>query len=126
MFSTLSQERTYIVSEVTLIRYRIKDGKRERVDEWMDTVDSRREEAIETLQDEGVYSESAFLESRGNSDYLIFYMEADDIAAAHETARNSSHDIDQEFAQFLDDVIADDQPEIDTEPVYHLRNPERP
>jgi len=37
-------------------------------------------------------------------------MKADDLEAAHETAKQSSHDIDREFQQFLSEIVDKDQP----------------
>jgi hypothetical protein len=56
--------------DVQLIRYRLRPGKRDRLYEWMEEVESRRDEAIETLQDESVFSEAAFFESREDGEYV--------------------------------------------------------
>ena len=113
------------MSEVQLIRYRLKDGETERMYEWMDKINSRREEAIETLQNENVLSEAAFLESRADGDYVSFYMEAEDLEAATEAFEESTHSIDQEFKELLSEVVAQEQPEEDIELLYHLANPNR-
>ena len=113
------------MSEFTLIRYRLKPGKKEVVYEWTETVQSRREEAVQTLKDEAVYSEAAFLESRQDGDYICFFMEADDLETAQKAAEQSSRDIDQEFQQLLTEIIAEEQPTEQIDPLYLLKNPNR-
>jgi len=114
------------MSEIQLRRYRLKAGKRERLYEWVEEVTSRRDEAVETLQAENVYSETAFLESRADGDYVCFYMEAEDVEAAAEAFEASTHDLDQQFKQLLNDVVAENQPDEAIEPLYHVANPDRP
>jgi hypothetical protein len=112
--------------EVQLLRYRLKEGKRDQLYEWMEEVNSRRDEALDTLQAEGVYSEAAFLESRDDGEYLTFYLEAEDLEGAAEAFETSTHDLDQQFEQLLSDVAAPEHPDEDIEPLYHLVNPDRP
>lgn len=113
------------VTEAQLIRYRLEPGGEERLREWAEDVKSRRDEAVQTLRDEGTLTETAFLESRPDGDYVSFYMEAEDLVAAHEAFEESDHDIDEEFARVLAEVTADDQPDAEIETLYHLTNPER-
>lgn len=112
--------------EVQLLRYRLKDGKRERLYEWMEEVTSRRDEAVHTLQDENVYSEAAFLESRADGDYVCFYMETEDLEGAAEAFEASTHDLNQQFKRLLSEVVAQEQPDEDIKPLYHVTNPNRP
>lgn len=113
------------VTEAQLVWYRLESGGEERLREWAEEVQSRRDEAVQTLRDEGTLTETAFLESRSDGDYVSFYMEAEDLAAAHEAFEESDHDIDEEFAQVLAEVTADDQPDAEVETLYHLTNPAR-
>jgi Family of unknown function (DUF6176) len=113
------------MAETTLFRYRLKPGRVERLHEWVEKVNSRRSEAIETLQDESVFSETAFLNSTEDADYDIFYMEAEDLETAHEVFESSQHDLEQELKQLLEGIVAEDQPEESIEPLYHLTNPNR-
>ncbi len=50
-------------------------------------------------------------------------MEADDLEAAQKAAEQSSHDIDQEFQQLLTEIIAEEQPTEQIDPLYLLKNP---
>jgi hypothetical protein len=114
------------MSEVQLLRYRLKEGKRDRLYEWMEEVNSRRDEALDTLHAEDVYSEAVFLESRADGEYVTFYMEAKDLEAAADAFEASTHDLDQQFKRLLNEVAAREQPDEDIEPLYHLMNPDRP
>lgn len=114
------------MADVQLIRYRLEPGKKDRLYEWTKEVESRRDEAVETLRDENVFSEAAFFESREDGDYVSFYVEAEDIETATRAFENSSHDIDREFKNLLREVVAEDQPDERIELLYHLANPERP
>jgi len=113
------------VPEAQLVRYRLEPGGEERLQEWAEEVESRRDEAVETLQAEGMLTETAFLESRPDGHYVSFYMEAEDLAAAHEEFEEADHDIDEAFVQVLAEITADDQPDTEIESLYHLTNPER-
>lgn len=113
------------MSEATLIRYRLKPGMRDRVDEWVETIAERRGEAIETLKDESVFTETVFFESRADGDYLRIYIEAADLAAALAAFETSDHEIDREFRGLLAEIVDDDQPAEEIETLYHLVNPDR-
>lgn len=114
------------MSEVVLTKNRIEPGKTEQLREWMAEIQSRRDEAVKTLQYEGMYSEAAFLEQTADGDYLLYYMEAEDIDSVFEAFESSPYKIDQEHKKIMDDVLADDQPEGNIELLYHLLNRERP
>lgn len=114
------------MSDVVLVAQRIEPGETERLREWLAELRSRRDEAIETLEDEGVYAETAFIESRADGDYLLTYMEAADLERALEAYESSSHEIDREHRAVLDEVLADEEPERVVEPAYHLATPDRP
>lgn len=118
--------RTDSMPEVILTKNRIKPGKTERLREWMAEIQTRREEAIKTLQYEDMLSEAAFLEQTADADYLVYYMEAESVDRVFEAFQSSPYKIDREHQEIMDEVLADDQPERDIEHLYHLVNPERP
>jgi acyl-CoA reductase-like NAD-dependent aldehyde dehydrogenase len=113
------------MSEVELVRRRVAPGRTERLREWMAEIRSRRDEALETLEHEGMISEAAFLERAEDGDYLVYFMEAADLDRAYEAFESSPYDVDREHREVLAEVLADDQPEETIEPLYHLVNPER-
>lgn len=76
-------------------RVRLKAGSLPRVREWAAEVTRRRDEVVETLRDETVRIESAFLDSSEAGDFLVYYLRADDLERCDEAARTSTHPIDK-------------------------------
>ena len=73
----------------------LKENALENVEAWKSEINSRKNEAIETLKAEGVYVESWFHVQLDGKDYLMVYMRADDIAQAQQIGKNSQFEIDQ-------------------------------
>ena len=71
-----------------------------RVEEWAQTLNERMEEAVATLQDEGVELESWFHLSLDGKDYLLSYMRVDSLKKAQKVAETSAHPIDAYHKQF--------------------------
>ena len=74
--------------------------KKEFIDEirqWFQTLKESREETLESLENEGVHVESAFLDKQGNDLYLIYYLKAEDIAKAYEVFNKSDLAIDHYY-----------------------------
>lgn len=88
----------------------------------MAEVKTRESEALETLTNEGMVAEAAFLDERPDGTYLLYYMEAEDIDEVYESFESSPYEIDQEHAAVLRDVLADDQPDDQPTLLYHLVN----
>lgn len=65
------------------VRVRLKPDSLVRVREWASHIASHRDEALRTLDAEGVTVESVFLESTAQGDFLIYYMRS----ASHDKAR---------------------------------------
>jgi Family of unknown function (DUF6176) len=59
--------------KVELTRFRVKDNKSSRVDEWLDTLNSRKAECIETLEREEMYVEAIFREKIGGEEFLYWF-----------------------------------------------------
>lgn len=86
--------------DVGAVLIKLKQDTLANVDAWKIEIEQRKDEAIQTLQAEGVTIESWFhLELDGN-DYLIAYLRANDIAHAQQVARNSPFEIDKVHKQF--------------------------
>lgn len=112
--------------EVVLTKQKIEPGKTERLKEWMSEIREREQEAIETLQSEGMHSEAAFLEQSEGGDYLVYYMAAENMHDVFKSFEDSSHDIDEEHKQIMHEVLEDGESVGDYELLYHMVNPERP
>jgi Family of unknown function (DUF6176) len=82
----------------------LKPNSLDRVEEWAITLNERADEAIATLQDEGVRIESWFHLSLDGKDYLLCYMRTESIEKAHEVVRSSPHAIDAYHQQFKRDT----------------------
>jgi Family of unknown function (DUF6176) len=82
----------------------LKPNSLDKVEEWAKTLNARANEAIETLQDEGVRIESWFHLSLDGKDYLLCYMRAESIKKAHEVVQSSPHAIDAYHQQFKKDT----------------------
>jgi hypothetical protein len=74
---------------------RLQPGSLPRVREWAAEVTRRRDEVMETLRDETVRIESAFLDSTEAGDFLVYYLRADDLDRCNEAARTSTRPIDK-------------------------------
>lgn len=65
------------------------------VREWSETLNQRQDEALQTLRDEGIETESWFQVEIGGEQYLLWYIRAESIDRAREVASRSTHAIDE-------------------------------
>jgi hypothetical protein len=112
------------MADVVLTKQRVAPEGKERLREWMAEVKSRESEALETLANEGMVAEAAFLDEQPDGTYLLYYMEANDVDEVQEAFESSPYDIDREHAAVLSEVAAEDQPDEQPELLYHLVNGE--
>jgi hypothetical protein len=89
------------------VKIRLKPGCLERVRAWATEINRRSDEALATLRDEGVVIESAFLDTTGEGDFLIYFIRATDFDRASETTKKSTHPIDAFHQQFKQDCWAE-------------------
>ena len=92
------------------IKIKLKPGSVERARTWAAEINRRSDEALATLRDEGVFIESAFLDSTREGDFLIYYMKARDFDRAKEIMSQSQHPIDAFHRQFKEDCWAERKP----------------
>lgn len=85
---------------------KLKSDMWSNVEEWQQQLQQRKQEAIQTLQAEGVSVESWFHVQLEGQDYLIAYMRAADLNKAQQIAKNSPFEIDQIHQQFKRDCWA--------------------
>jgi hypothetical protein len=86
--------------ETICVKIKLKPNSIERVREWAETMNARREEALATLRDETVIVEAAFLDQTDEGDFLITFMKAESLAKAREAVKSSIHDIDKFHRKF--------------------------
>ncbi len=90
--------------ETRAYRIKLKPGSYDRVRAWAEEIMRRKEEALETLRDEGVLLECFFLDRREDGDYLIGIMTTSDFERAQTVGRDSAHDIDAFHQAFKRDT----------------------
>ncbi len=90
--------------ETRCVLIKLKPNSRDRVREWANTLNARKDEALATLRDEGVIVESAFLYRREDGDFLVYYMKAENLQKAEKVAKESRHAIDSYHKQFKRDT----------------------
>ena len=90
--------------ETTCVKIRLKPGSLPRVRAWAQELTRRADETLATLRDEGVWIESAFLDSTPEGDYLIYYMKAESLERARAVVQQSPHPIDAYHQQFKQDT----------------------
>lgn len=84
---------------------RLKPGSLPRVREWAAELTRRRDEVMETLRDETVRIESAFLESGPDGDFLVYYMRVDDLETSRRAVQTSPHPIDAYHRAVMNEIV---------------------
>jgi hypothetical protein len=87
--------------ETICVRVRLKPGSLPRVREWARELNTRRDEVLATLADEGVHVESVFLDGES----LVYYMRAESIERSREVYARSAHAIDAYHQRFKDETF---------------------
>jgi hypothetical protein len=111
-------------------KQRIKPGKTDELVEW---VADLREEAeadtkgvLDIWRAESLYTMSLFVEYGDDADYLVWYLEAEDmeqLIEARESSTHPLHDLEDELME----TLLEDPTEVETlRPLFHGVNPERP
>lgn len=99
---------------------KLKPGIDEKVEEWRSTISSRIEEAIATLEDEGVEIESWFRVVIEGQNYLLWYMRAESIERAFEVSQTLKHPIDQFHYKIMAEIM-DTNGRIIAKPIMDLK-----
>ena len=79
------------------IKTKLKKESLGEVRNWFQTLKNRGDEVLQSLENEDVVVESAFLDKQGDDYYLIYYMKAKDINRAYEIFGQSTLDIDNYY-----------------------------
>jgi hypothetical protein len=78
------------MSETLCLKIKLKPGSLERVKEWSLEINRRKDEAMETLEAEGIIVESFFLDSTEHGDYFIQYIKIENFERGKAIADSSS------------------------------------
>lgn len=82
----------------------IVPGKTDRLRAWYEEMETRRDETLETLKNEGVRQEVAFILNTEHGDLLCVFIEVDDMEAANAAFFSSPHKMDHEHRKVMDEV----------------------
>ena len=103
--------------EVLLGKLRCKPNKKQVWLDWCKELKRRKNEAIATLKNAGVFSEACFISNDGK--FVYYFLEAKDVEKAMKIGKKSKHPIDKktqkimkaslEFVEFF-------------KPLYNFRN----
>ena len=86
--------------DVVCAKVWLESGSEARVREWASYVNAHRDEALLSLQEEGVSIESVFLDATPDGLCLIYYMRSASAEQAVAVARKSAHAIDEYHEAF--------------------------
>jgi len=79
------------------IKTKLRKDFIDEVREWFKKLNDRMEETLESLKNEGIFVESAYLDLQGNDLYLMYYIRAVDITNAYDVFKNSKLAIDHYY-----------------------------
>jgi hypothetical protein len=103
----------------------IKPGKSDRLRAWYDELQVRKAEAFQTLDNEGVRQEVAFILKDGERELLAVFLEVDkDMAEADAAFFSSPFKIDHEHAAVMDECTeSGSRGRVHAELMYAFQNP---
>lgn len=87
---------------VELTRFRVKAGKSERVNEWMNILNQHKSDVLKTLEREQMLAEVIFREMIDGEEFLSWFSIQRD---GSEPVEMSSHDLDWVHLEFWQDCI---------------------
>lgn len=87
---------------VELTRFKVKKGKSEQVDEWLQFLNDNMKEVLLTLEGEKMYVETIFREELGGEEYLYWYSVQ---GTGGQEVEASTHWIDQKHLEYWEECI---------------------
>lgn len=84
------------------MRFRVRPGKNDRVNEWMDFLNQNMEAVRQTLEPEQMYVETIFSETLDGVDYLYWYSVQGEQG---QDVSESEHWLDEKHLAFWDECI---------------------
>ena len=88
---------------VELTKFRVKEGKSKRVDEWIEYIHENMDDVLLNLEGERMYVETIFREAFNNVEYLYWYSVQDDQAGDDDGL--TLPEIDKTHLEFFDECI---------------------
>lgn len=96
-----------------LSRFKVKQGKMEAVEQWMDFLNEHIDHMLLTLDDEKMFVETIFKEERAGETYLYWYSVQGEGGTELE---DSSHEVDKRHMAFWNECIDSAYDSVDMEP----------
>jgi hypothetical protein len=99
-------------------------GKSERLRAWYQELEDRREETLQTLDNEGIRQEVAFILNTDHGELLAVFIEVEDMARANEAFFSSPFEIDHQHRQVMDEcTVGGSTGRVPAELMYAFQNP---
>lgn len=89
---------------VELTRFRVKQGKSERVDEWLHFLNEHMDDVLVTLEGEKMYVETIFREVLNGEEYLYWFSVQ---GSGGQAVEESGHWVDQKHLEYWEECIDD-------------------
>lgn len=87
---------------IELTRFRVKEGKSQKVDEWMKFLNDNQEALLETLEPEKMYVENIFREELDGREYINWYSVQGENP---QELADSEHWLDKKHIEFWNECI---------------------
>ncbi|USK74325.1 DUF6176 family protein [Peribacillus frigoritolerans] len=87
---------------VELTRFRVKEGKSERVDEWLKFLNENMNDVLITLEAEKMYVETIFRERLNSDEFLYWYSVQ---GSGGQEVQESDHWIDKKHLEYWKECI---------------------
>lgn len=95
-----------------LSRFKVKEGKNEAVDQWMDFLNGHMENVLLTLNDEKMFVETIFKEKIDGTTYLYWHSVQGEGGAELES---SGHEVDKKHMEYWNECIDSSYGSVDME-----------
>jgi hypothetical protein len=102
---------------IELTRFRVREGAKAKVDEWMAFLNANQDAVRETLEPEEMYVETIFSETVDGVDYLYWYSIQGE---SGRTVEDSEHWLDEHHISYWRECIDDSYPGEDLSPRVHM------
>jgi hypothetical protein len=102
----------FVAINVELSKFKVKKGKTEVVEEWMNFLSQHMEQVLLTLKDEKMYVESIFREKDAENEYLYWFSVQDE---GGNNVEESRHEVDKKHLEYWYECIDEEIPHVDLE-----------
>lgn len=111
--NTLAISKEQTIMNIELSRYKVKEGKSEKVREWIAFLNENKKDVLLTLEQEKMKVECIFLETIEGKEYLIWF------SIQQENGKDildSDNWIDKKHLEYWKECIDKEEPSIDLKP----------